>query len=142
MTEHTGLKCKLKSGGLLILRVLMGLGMAYHGYQKVFGGIMPRMAEGLTQMGMPAPTIMAWLAGLAELVGGLFIAIGLGTRISAFFVFVTMAVAFFWAHAKDPFQVKELAFLYGAVALSFVFTGGGRFSIDSLICCRKCSKSA
>ncbi|MCG3205690.1 MAG: hypothetical protein KCHDKBKB_02412 [Elusimicrobia bacterium] len=130
-------KEKLLHSGLLCLRIFLGLGMAYHGYGKVFGGHITLLTEGLAGMGFPLPVVFAWLAALAEFGGGLCIALGIGTRIAALFVFVTMAVAFFVAHAKDPFQVKELAYLYGAGALSLILTGGGRFSIDSLFCCKK-----
>ncbi len=125
------------SAGLLALRVFMGLGIAYHGYGKVFGGHMTMLTEGLVKMGMPAPTLLAWLAALSEFAGGLCIALGFGTRIAAFFVFFTMCVAFFKAHAADPWQVKELAFLYGSVALGLILTGAGRYSLDALWCCRK-----
>jgi putative oxidoreductase len=123
-----------KDLGLLWLRVLMGLAMASHGYAKVFGGQVKFLIEGLPNMGFPMPVVFAWLAALSEFVGGLFIAIGLFTRVSSLFVFVTMCVAFFIAHAHDPFQVKELAYLYGAVAGAFIFTGAGRYSIDGRCC--------
>jgi len=132
-----GWRSKSLSAGLLWLRVLMGLAIAYHGYGKVFGGHIVPLTEGLTKMGFPLPSLFAWLAALSEFAGGLLIAFGFGTRIAALFVFVTMAVAFFVAHAKDPFQVKELAYLYGVVAGALILTGGGRFSIDRLCCCKE-----
>lgn len=127
---------KLKSvdTGLLILRIGMGLAMAYHGYQKIFQGVMPMMIDGVGKMGFPAPTLFAWLAALSEFVGGLCIAIGFGTRIAAFFVLIVMCVAFFVAHAKDPFQAKELAFLFGINAIALIFAGAGRFSVDAHCC--------
>lgn len=137
MREACGWRERSSSAGLLIIRILMGLAIASHGYQKIFGGQIEMLAGGLVAMGMPAPTLLAWLAALSEFAGGLCIALGLGTRIAAFFVFFTMSVAFFGAHAKDPFQVKELAYLFGAVALGLIFTGGGAWSLDALCCCRK-----
>ena len=136
--QHRGWRGRASSAGLLILRVLMGSAMAVHGYEKIFHGFIPKFTEGLTQMGFPIPGVMAWLAALAEFVGGLCIVFGLGTRIAGFFVFFTMGVAFFVAHKADPWQVKELPFLFGAVALSFIFTGGGCYSLDSLLCRHKC----
>lgn len=123
--------------GLLVLRVLMGLAMASHGYQKVFGGQVVQLQEGLVAMGLPAPQLLAWLAALSEFVGGVCIALGLGTRVAGFFVMFTMGVAFFKAHGADPFHVKLAPYLYGIIALSFIFMGGGRFSLDSLFC-RRC----
>lgn len=133
MNNLTGWRKPTANAGLLVLRVMMGLGIAHHGFGKVFGGVIVPLTEGLTKMGFPAPVLMAWLAALSELVGGLLIAIGLGTRAAAFFVAFTMGVAFFIAHAHDPFQVKELAYMYGAIALSLILTGAGDYSLDFLI---------
>lgn len=137
MNEECGWRHKALNAGLLVLRVLMGLAMASHGYAKIFGGQIAQLKEGLVGMGFPAPAILAWLAALSEFVGGLFIALGLGTRFAAFFVAFTMGVAFFVAHAKDPFHVKLPAYLYGVIALSLIFIGAGRYSLDTLLCRRK-----
>lgn len=117
--------------GLLALRLFAGLAMAFaHGLGKVppsegFIGAV----EGL---GFPLPILFAWGAGLAELVGGLFIALGLFTRHSAFFLGFTMAVAAFGQHGADPFKLKELSLMYLFVCILFVFTGAGKFSLDRI----------
>jgi len=118
--------------GLLWLRVLMGLGIAHHGYGKVFGGYIAKLTEGLTQMGFPAPEVFAWAAALSEFAGGICVALGLFTRPAAFFIFVTMAVAAFVAHRADPLDVKELALAYFTIAGALVFLGAGKFSLDHL----------
>ena len=121
--------------GILWLRVLMGLGISlFHGYGKVFGGRMEQFTEGVAKMGFPMPDVFAWAGALSEFLGGILIALGLGTRIAAFFVFSTMAVAAFIRHASDTFDVKELALLYGTIAMAIVLIGPGRFSLDYLIC--------
>jgi len=116
--------------GLLWLRVLMGLGIARHGYGKIFGGKMERFAEGIGQMGFPMPEVFAWAAALSEFGGGLLIALGLFTQQAAFFVFCTMAVAAFIRHGEDPLKVKELALAYWTMAGALMFLGGGEFSLD------------
>lgn len=138
MNCDMGWRDRALSAGLLVLRLGMGLAIAYHGYQKVFGGIMPQMIEGVGKMGFPAPTLFAWLAALSEFAGGILIALGLGTRIASFFVAFTMGVAFFVAHGSDPFQVKELAFLFGIVAIGLMLTGGGCYALESFCCRGKC----
>ena len=119
--------------GLLILRALTGLGMATHGYAKVFGGRMDGFTEVVAGLGFPAPVFFAWAAALTELVGGLLLAVGLLTRTSAFLIFGTMTVAAFIQHANDPFSDKELALLYWTVTLAILFLGAGRFSIDRIL---------
>jgi putative oxidoreductase len=116
---------------LTALRVFTGFAMAFgHGLGKVPPS--EKFVGYIGSLGLPAPELLAWSAGLSELLGGIFLAIGLFTRASAFFVLVTMAVAAFVAHATDPFQEKELALMYFAVALVFAVRGSGRWSVDRL----------
>ena len=126
-------KDKFLALGLLWLRVLMGVGIAHHGYGKVFGGHMDRFAEGVAHMGFPAPMAFAWAAALSELVGGILIALGLQTRAAAFCVLCTMAVAVFRHHAADPLQVKELAMAYGTMAGTLLMTGPGLLSLEAFV---------
>lgn len=119
-----------KEFGLLWLRVLMGLGIAYHGYGKLFGGKMDGFSEKIALMHIPMPLIMAWAAALSEFLGGILIVLGLKTRIAALFVFITMCVAVFVAHQNDPFRVKELALAYLTMAGTLFFVGPGKYSLD------------
>jgi len=128
-------KCEsLKSLGLLWLRVLMGAGIATHGYGKIFGGGMEQFTGFIGSMGLPQPEIMAWAAALSEFGGGILIILGLATRFAALFIFATMGTAIFVAHAADPFAKKELALAYWTMAGTLILTGAGRWSIDWLKC--------
>jgi len=120
--------------GLLWLRVLMGLGISlFHGYGKIFNGRMEQFTEGVAKLGFPAPEFFAWAAALSEFLGGILVVLGLGTRLAAFFVFITMSVAAFIRHAPDPFDVKETALLYWTISMAIVLTGPGFFSLDNII---------
>jgi putative oxidoreductase len=121
--------------GLAALRIGAGLLLIFlHGMGK-----MPPQ-EGFVgwigAMGFPAPALFAWLAGLAEFVGGLLIAIGLLTRPAAVFVFIHFVIVVFVAHAGDAIGDRELAILFGIIALAFALTGPGRYSVDALIASR------
>lgn len=114
------------------LRVVAGLLLAVlHGSGKVPPS--EQLINGVTGLGFPAPTLFAWLAGLAELLGGVFLAVGFLTRPSAFLIGFTMLVAVFGKHAADPVNVKELGLLYMAIALIFLTRGAGRWSVDRFI---------
>jgi len=123
---------QLSNVGFLWLRVFMGSGIAYHGYGKVFGGHITQLTSGLVQMGLPFPEVLAWAAALSEFAGGILIVLGLFTRPAAFFVFVTMSVAAFKAHAADPLQVKELALAYWTISGFLILAGAGKYSLDNL----------
>ncbi|MDO8802880.1 MAG: DoxX family protein [Elusimicrobiota bacterium] len=115
--------------GLLLLRVAFGTGIAYHGFGKVTGDI-TKFAAGVAELGFPLPLAFAWAAALSELLGGIFLAIGLLTRPAALFIVFTMAIAAFGAHGADPFKKKELALAYLFAAAAIFFTGAGRFAAD------------
>ena len=117
--------------GLLWLRALMGAGIAYHGYQIIFGGGMDGLIQGVEKMGFPIPQVFAWAAALSEFVGGVFIVFGLWTRYAALAVLTTMGVAFFIAHKHDPLKVKELAAAYATIAGALLLIGAGSFSLDA-----------
>jgi len=132
-------KDNLRDFGLLWLRVLMGCGIAYHGYGKIFGGGLPGFTQMVTGMGMPMPHVMAWVAALSEFAGGICVALGLFTRAAAFFVFSTMTVAAFIALDSAPYEKRELALAFWTISSSLVLMGPGRFSLDRLFC-RCCKK--
>lgn len=118
--------------GLLLLRLLAGLALAFgHGLGKI------PPSEGFVSMvgnmGLPAPGLFAWLSGLAELGGGLLLALGLLTRPAALFIIINMTVALIFAHAGDTFGEREKAVLFCSIALLYLFSGAGRYSLDATI---------
>jgi putative oxidoreductase len=114
------------------LRIFSGLALALaHGWGKL--PVSADFVQFVARMGFPLPVLFAWSAALSEFVGGLLLAAGLCTRPAAFFVAVTMSVAAFIVHADDPFVRKEPALLFLMVALTFLFYGAGRVSVDALI---------
>lgn len=117
---------------ITLLRVFAGLAMALtHGFGKIPPPEM--LVGGISSMGLPAPELFAWMAALAEFAGGILLAMGLMTRPAALFLASTMLVAGFIVHGSDPFNVKEMAFLYLVIYLVFFTRGAGRWSLDYLI---------
>ena len=118
--------------GLLILRVCSAIALVLlHGLGKL--PPKPGFIGMVGGMGFPAPELFAWLATLAELGGGLLIALGLLTRPAAFlqvghFLFVVLL-----AHAGQSFKERELPFLFLVIALTLLFTGAGRYSVDAAL---------
>ena len=118
--------------GLLWLRVGAGVGIAYHGHGKIFGGHMDKFIEGVAQMGFPSPEFFGWAAALSEFAGGILLAVGLFGRYAACFIAVTMGVAIFIKHVQDPLKVKELALAYFVISSALVMMGPGTFSLDGM----------
>jgi putative oxidoreductase len=106
---------------------MVGLLFACHGVQKLFG-----MLGGQSQVSNPV--LLA--AGIIEIVGGGFVAMGLWTSYAAFISSGEMAVAYFMAHAAKgfwPIQNKgELAVLYCFVFLYIASRGSGVLSVEAM----------
>lgn len=132
------MKENLTDAGLLWLRVLTGAAMAYHGYGKVFGGHIGKLIEGVAGMGFPAPVFFAWAAALSEFAGGILLVLGLFMRPAALFILITMGVAAFMVHGKDPFTVKELALAFFVNAGALLIMGGGKYKLGHS--CGSCGK--
>jgi putative oxidoreductase len=80
-----------------------------------------------------APVLFAWLGAASEAIGGLFLALGLGTRISAFLIMCTMLVAIFfqkWGQGTWG-MLPAMGFLW--MSIYNLFLGSGRFGIDYLL---------
>ncbi len=127
--------------GLLVFRLLFGIGIALHGYQKVIspGGPFGWADEGLR---FHIPPLFQACATLAELGGGIGVMLGLLTPVAAGGIVITMSVAilkFHWAvrgaHyvAITPGFDYEAAGHYFILALGLLFTGPGTISLDMLI---------
>lgn len=123
--------------GWPLVRFVAGAMLAVHGWNKVTGD-MGAFAGHLDKMGMPIPTVAAWLSALAELVGGAFMAIGLFARPAGFVVAFNMIVALLLAHAGDIPKIgsgaegvrAEYPLLLAAVGLATMLRGAGGFSVD------------
>jgi putative oxidoreductase len=122
----------LANAGLTLLRIFTGVALAFsHGIGK-----MPPSEQfigGAANIGFPAPTVFAWAAALSEFLGGIFLALGLFTRISSFFIVCTMLTALLGVHLRDPFGKQEMAFLYLFIALAFMLKGANDWSIDAFL---------
>jgi putative oxidoreductase len=122
--------------GLLLLRLALGLTMAVHGAQKLFGWFGGGGLEGTGQffasLGYPSPEAMAVVAGLTETAGGLALALGLLTPLAGAAVLGTMlnAVAVKWGGGFFAPQGVEYELLLTAAAAALTLSGPGRWAVD------------
>lgn len=132
--------------GLLLLRLVVGLTMAAHGTQKLFGWFGGYGFEGTMKFftetaQIPAP--IALLVILGESVGALLLVIGLATRLSALGIALIMIGAVLTTHLEHGFFMNwfgnqagegfEFHLLALALAVPLVVWGGGRYAADNLL---------
>ncbi len=127
--------------GLAILRVSIGAMMLLgHGLPKLMT-FAERAATFADPLGVGSTASLA-LAIVGEVVASALVILGLGTRFVAVPLLVTMLVAAAIVHAHDPWARKELALLYAIPALTLIFPGAGRLSIDGLLARRRARDAA
>jgi len=126
--------------GLLVLRLVVGLAMAAHGSQKLFGWFGGHGLAGtggfFEMIGFKPGRVFALLAGTTEVASGLLIAAGLLGPIGPALMLSVMIVAAVAVHLKNGFFAQsggiEVAVLFAVAAVALAFTGFGQFSIDAL----------
>ena len=127
--------------GLLILRLVVGLTLASHGAQKLFGWFGGYGLNGtggfLERLGFVPGRRKALFAGLAEFGGGLLLALGLATPLAAAVIVAVMTVATVSVHLKQGFfnqnQGYEYTVLLALAAVSIAAIGAGPLSLDALL---------
>lgn len=126
--------------GLLILRLCLGLFLAYHGYNKVFGkGGLSGTASWFASIGFKWPTWQARLAAGTEIGAGLLLALGLLTPLASAGIIGVMLVAIIVAHWKVGFfiflpnQGWEYCATIALGALAIGTMGPGHWSLDHAI---------
>ena len=125
--------------GLLLLRLTVGLTLAAHGGQKLFGWFggpgLDAIGQAFEGLGFHPGRRHAAMAGGVEIAGGVLLAIGLLTPIGAAIVFSVMLVAALSVHVKQGFFITaggyEYTLVLGVAGLVLGFTGPGLLSLDA-----------
>ena len=122
-----------------MLRLVAGTGLALHGYPKAKGG---RVQAEQWMKGMGIPSMAADLVTVLELVGGIFLVLGLLTPLVGLFFVVQfgsitwmkkskMHASFVSAGQGKP--TYEIDVMYLVVAMVFLVLGSGAYSLDGLL---------
>ncbi|NBI27495.1 DoxX family protein [Chengkuizengella marina] len=124
--------------GLLIIRLVVGLLFIGHGSQKLFGFFGGAGLQGtggfFESIGLSPGTLMAFIAGAGELVGGILLVLGFITPLASAMILVIMLGAIVKVHAPGGLWATQGGIEYPLVLLATVigiaFIGSGKYSLD------------
>jgi putative oxidoreductase len=129
----------LQSPFLLLVRLYWGWQFAQTGWGKFHR--LPQVVEFFGSLGIPAPALNAYFISSLELVGGVLLALGLGSRLLAALFIGDMFVAYLTADREallsifsNPgkfYNADPFTFLFASLIV-FIF-GPGRYALDYLL---------
>jgi putative oxidoreductase len=133
----------LQSPFLLAVRLYWGWQFFQTGWAHLH--TIPKFIEFLASLGIPAPTLNAYFIGVLETVGGILLALGLGSRLISLLLAGDMFVAFVTADREALFSIfSDTDKFYAAAPYTFLFAslivlifGPGKWSLDTLIASRR-----
>ncbi len=137
---------RLQSVLLLLIRLYWGWQFAEDGWGKLHH--LDRVGSYFATLNLPMPHTTALFVALVEFLGGITLAIGLLTRLTALVLFINMTVAFWTAERDaflgvisnpDKFQAAD-AYNYWFAALLTLILGPGLFAADSFFRRREISR--
>lgn len=117
--------------GLLLLRIVLGLVFLANGFTKFQGGI-GNTAGWFESIGIPG--FLAYAVGTIELVGGIALILGIGTRVVSLLLGIIMLGAIFTVNLSAGFlngYVFDLVLLI--IAVHMVLNGSKLFSLGQVI---------
>jgi putative oxidoreductase len=127
--------------GLLILRVGVGLIIAAHGAQKLFGVWggpgMAKWTQSVQRLRIRPAQPWAWVAALSEFGGGVLLGLGLLSPLGSLAIIGAMLVAIATVHLSKGFWMAKggyefnLSLIVGAAAVAFI--GPGTYSLDNAL---------
>lgn len=122
--------------GITIVRVIVGLIFFAHGLDKVIGGIGNTMGY---FEGLGIPGFLAVAVAFVELVGGLALILGLGTRLVSLLLIPVMLGAIYFVHWPEGLMRSaagpgyELNLILLGACLQLALVGSNYFAVDRLL---------
>ncbi|MGB0951761.1 MAG: DoxX family protein [Planctomycetota bacterium] len=121
--------------GLFLMRFTLAFILIHHGGQKLFGIWGGPGLEGfgawLGSMGVPMPSVSAFLAAAAEFFGGIALLLGVYVRIAAIPAAFTLLVGGFMAHSG--LTEREYPLSLALFLMAFALIGGGAINVQKYI---------
>ncbi len=129
---------RLQPWTLTLLRLVLGLSMLYHGWEKLIpaGGLhRAHPLAGIEAFNhfvttLHLPYWLGYVSIATEFLGGIFLILGLLTRLFGFLVAINMAVALVTVNFHHGYSGSEYSLALFVIALMLVTAGSGALSLD------------
>ena len=122
---------------LTVLRIVTGIVFLMHGWQKLAMMGIGGFAGFLGQLGIPGAEAAAVVVTALEVIGGLALILGIGTRWVAIPLAFDMLVALFTVHLAAGFFVSEggyeLVLLLLAASVALILGGSGTLALENVV---------
>ena len=117
--------------GLALVRLAVGFFMIYHGWE-IFSSTKMNAYLDWDLFKTSSGKTLVYAGKAAELIAGIFLFVGLFTRIAALILIVTMGYISFFVGNGRVWYEDQHPFLFVLLGLVFFFVGPGSFSLDNL----------
>ena len=126
---------KLKDVHLLAVRLILAYG--FYGPAIMKWQNINSIAEWFGEMGIPLPTLNAYMAASTEMAGVVLLTLGFANRIISIPLIFVMIVAIVTVHLGNGFEAGnngfEIPVFYILLLLLVLIYGAGKFSVDYLL---------
>jgi putative oxidoreductase len=137
--QFFGLVSYLQSPFLLFVRLYWGWQLAQSGWGKLHH--LPNVGEYFGTLGLPMPAQMAVFIACIEFFGGIFLALGLASRVTGLVLTVNLIMAYIIGDREallsffsDPDKFMAAApFIFLMVSLIVLIFGAGKISVDAAL---------
>ena len=119
---------------LLLFRIVLAYG--FHSTSSMKWQNISGIAEWFGSLGIPMPTLNAYIAASTESAGVVLLTLGLATRLISIPLIIVMIVAIVTVHWANGFEAGnngyEIPLYYLLMLLMLLVKGGGRISLDNV----------
>ncbi len=130
LLQHT----PYRSGeALAALRFILGFMMAWHGFEVFNSAKMNDYVKWMNEIHFFLPDLSPYLGKGAEFFAGVFLMIGLFTRLAALVIVATMSGITFGIGQGRILMEDQHPFLFVIIAALYLFLGGGEYSLDKML---------
>ncbi len=123
----------MQQSGIGFVRIITGFFIAYHGWEVFDNFKMNEYAAWDIFKNNTVAKSIVYSGKIAELVSGIFLLVGLCTRLVSLVIIATfLYISFIIGHGKIWYEDQH-PFLFVLLGIIFFFSGAGNYSADKLL---------